>query len=373
MNQVHWPAIDGSIKLILKDADFEKMSRKMIRKLLEQEYQQNFSSIKVALNDRIVELIMKHQEAVAEEDQVSEEEEEEIESSSEDEAYRVKKRKTTKANIKVKTKVAKTKKAKTKAAKAKKAKKTMTDDPEKPKTGAFHKPLMCSPDLCQILSFPDAVSSSSSSSSNSLHQLSRPQVVKQLWQYIHTHGLQDPSDKRTIVCDESLRRIFGRETVTMFSMNKYLAKHLVEPSVFASTYASLWTNVSLRFTPEEERAYDAGKRENKTKKKDPVTSAKVQAKPRGLAQPMVLSPALAAFVGAKVMARSQVVKELWMYIKAHELQNPQNKREIRCDATLECLFAGQTLVTMFSMHKFLNPHFVQPASHLEEKEEEEAI
>jgi len=38
--------------------------------------------------------------------------------------------------------------------------------------------------------------------------------------------LQDPSDKRTIICDESLRSLFPVESINMFQMNKQLAKHI---------------------------------------------------------------------------------------------------------------------------------------------------
>ena len=51
-------------------------------------------------------------------------------------------------------------------------------------------------------------------------QSSRPQVVKRLWDYIKLHNLQDPSDKRYILCDSKLKILFGVDRVSMFSMNK---------------------------------------------------------------------------------------------------------------------------------------------------------
>lgn len=57
--------------------------------------------------------------------------------------------------------------------------------------------------------------------------LSRPQVVKAVWAYIKDQQLQDPMDKRTIVCDDALKAIFeGLQSVTCFSMNKFFGKHL---------------------------------------------------------------------------------------------------------------------------------------------------
>jgi chromatin remodeling complex protein RSC6 len=40
------------------------------------------------------------------------------------------------------------------------------------------------------------------------------------------------------------------------------------------------------------------------------------------------SPELAAIVGTTALPRTEVIKKLWEYIKAHHLQNPANKRNI---------------------------------------------
>lgn len=55
-------------------------------------------------------------------------------------------------------------------------------------------------------------------------RLSRPQVVKQLWAYIKAHELQNPANKRQIVCDAGLRAVFGAERIDMFQMNKVLGQ-----------------------------------------------------------------------------------------------------------------------------------------------------
>src|SRR3954471_14470985 len=56
--------------------------------------------------------------------------------------------------------------------------------------------------------------------------LPRPEVVSKVWDYIKTHKLQDPANKREIMADEKLQAVFGKERVTMFEMNKHLAQHL---------------------------------------------------------------------------------------------------------------------------------------------------
>jgi upstream activation factor subunit UAF30 len=57
-------------------------------------------------------------------------------------------------------------------------------------------------------------------------QLSRPQTVKKIWEYIKAHDLQDPSDKRQILCDDAMRSVFKSDKVHMFTMNKILNQNL---------------------------------------------------------------------------------------------------------------------------------------------------
>jgi len=59
-------------------------------------------------------------------------------------------------------------------------------------------------------------------------KLSRPQVVKQLWVYIKDGDLQNPDNKREILCDPRLKAVFGVEKIDMFKMNKVLGQHLHE-------------------------------------------------------------------------------------------------------------------------------------------------
>ncbi len=56
--------------------------------------------------------------------------------------------------------------------------------------------------------------------------LPRGQVVSKVWEYIKAQGLQNPENRREILADDKLRKVFGKDKVTMFEMNKYLAQHL---------------------------------------------------------------------------------------------------------------------------------------------------
>lgn len=73
-------------------------------------------------------------------------------------------------------------------------------------------------------------------------------------------------------------------------------------------------------------------------------------------KPMTISSELAAVVGAGPMPRSEVVKQLWVYIKKHDLQDPKNKRNIVADENLKKVFDGKGVVSMFEMTKLVSKH-----------------
>ena len=56
--------------------------------------------------------------------------------------------------------------------------------------------------------------------------VARPEAVKKMWEYIKAHNLQDPKDKRTIVADDKLRAVFGKDSAGMFELAGILGKHL---------------------------------------------------------------------------------------------------------------------------------------------------
>lgn len=60
-------------------------------------------------------------------------------------------------------------------------------------------------------------------------QLSRPQVTKQVWAYIKSNNLQNPSDKRFIDCDEKLKGLLKQDRIQMFQMTKVLNTHMYNP------------------------------------------------------------------------------------------------------------------------------------------------
>jgi chromatin remodeling complex protein RSC6 len=78
-------------------------------------------------------------------------------------------------------------------------------------------------------------------------------------------------------------------------------------------------------------------------------------KANALQKPVQPSKELAAVVGAEPLPRAEVVSKVWAYIKQHDLQNPENRREILADDKLAAVF-GTKKVTMFEMNKHLTRH-----------------
>ena len=56
--------------------------------------------------------------------------------------------------------------------------------------------------------------------------LPRTQVVSKIWEYIKKHNLQNPKNKRNIIADEKLLKVFGKKEVTMFELAGIVGKHL---------------------------------------------------------------------------------------------------------------------------------------------------
>ena len=69
---------------------------------------------------------------------------------------------------------------------------------------------------------------------------------------------------------------------------------------------------------------------------------------------MTPSADLAAVVGNNPLPRTEVTKRVWEYIRKHNLQDAQNKRQINADDKLKPIFGGKKNVTMFEMTALVN-------------------
>lgn len=109
-------------------------------------------------------------------------------------------------------------------------------------------------------------------------------------------------------------------------------------------------------TDDEETEDESDEEDNKKKKKKPTKDGKTTRKATGLTVVKEISDELAQFLGkGKQMARTEVVKALWVYIKQNDLQNPQDKREIFLDEKMKSLFKVDKF-TMFTLNKYVGSH-----------------
>ena len=77
--------------------------------------------------------------------------------------------------------------------------------------GGIAKPVTPSPELAAIVGTAD---------------LPRSEIVSKMWDHIKKNNLQNPANKREILADDKLKKIFGKDRCSMFEMNKHLSKHL---------------------------------------------------------------------------------------------------------------------------------------------------
>ena len=83
-------------------------------------------------------------------------------------------------------------------------------DPTK-KPNALQQPMNPSPDLEAVIG---------------KGQVTRGEMVSKVWDYIKKNNLQNPANKREILADANLKKIFGTDKCSMFEMNKHLSKHV---------------------------------------------------------------------------------------------------------------------------------------------------
>ena len=104
---------------------------------------------------------------------------------------------------------------------------------------------------------------------------------------------------------------------------------------------------------------ESKKKESKIKKKNDKKKS-----PSGFAKPTPISSDLSNFLGIPIgdqIARTDVTSKVIAYVKEHDLQNPEDKKQIVPDAKLNALLqAGDIKVTFFNLQTHLKKHFLAP-------------
>lgn len=100
----------------------------------------------------------------------------------------------------------------------------------------------------------------------------------------------------------------------------------------------------------EEKYVDHPKTAYKKKKASGGRGAKGK---RGKLKP---SGELAAVIGSESVTRGQAIKKIWEYIKEHDLQDPNDKRQIVPDNKLSAVFGSSESVSMFRISGLIGKH-----------------
>lgn len=93
---------------------------------------------------------------------------------------------------------------------------------KRPGASAFMKPMHVSPELANIIGHGP---------------MPRTEVMKRLWDYIKKHKLQDPKNKRNIIPDSNLSKVFGSsQPINMFKMTSKVFAHLKDAEYAGSRH-----------------------------------------------------------------------------------------------------------------------------------------
>lgn len=125
------------------------------------------------------------------------------------------------------------------------------------------------------------------------------------------NNLQKESDKRTIVCDDKLRKVFKVKEFTAFNMNKFLKDHFLGKA--EGKDAERGREVAARL--QEEDPPKAKSASGSSTKKSRTGSSGGGGGGGGFQKELPLSSALAKVVGVSHMSRPQAVKAVWAYIR----------------------------------------------------------
>ncbi|KAI3429664.1 hypothetical protein D9Q98_005749 [Chlorella vulgaris] len=199
-------------------------------------------------------------------------------------------------------------------------------------------------------------------------RMPRTQVVKQLWVYIKEHNLQDPKDKRTIIYDDKLKKLFPGTKCSMFKLQKHLSKHCKTSDVVGGSDSEEEDAEGEEDEGDEQdeeqvkpakrvRSAPSASRRRSTSSAAASGGEEKARKPGGFTKECKLSPEMAAWMGSETASRPAVTKHFWAYCKQHELQDPTDRSYILADETLQALTGGEKRFKGFSFSKFTKQHF----------------
>ncbi|KAI9325606.1 SWIB/MDM2 domain-containing protein [Zopfochytrium polystomum] len=366
------PDIRDRIRESLRGADLDTVTSRQVRKLLQPQFPHLDldGELKPAINSVITEVFdALAAEAAAEDDDDEDDDDKDDDDKDDDDDRKAVKK--TRGGGDATTTSASRKRPRRSAATASSAGAPKTK--KRRVGGGFAIPYYLSPALAAVIAPPDEANTAAAS--DATPALSRPEVVKRLWAYIKGKDLQDPANRQKILCDGPLRDVFRVDSVGIFRMNKLLSKHLTRVGDATGEGGGGGGGDEDGSDDGDDDDGDDGdsddgledaKAAKKPRKAAKSKAAKSQSKRAGgggggggLQQPLAVSADLAVVVGGSdPISRPQVVKKIWEYVRAHELQDPADRRFINCDQALRAVF-GVDRCSSFAMNKYIGKHLTK--------------
>jgi len=219
-----------AIKDILKGADLDNLSTKKVRKELEEKFDTDLTKRKKEIDALVMQMITENEEEEEEQKQDQQSDSEGIngaeDSDLEEEVPKKKAKKSSSSkmndeDLARKLQEEEESRGRTRGSrrpppppKKEKKKKVKDQDPSDKKKTGYMKPVQLSEKLAAIVG---------------VNEMPRSEVVKTLWGIIKERDLKDPKNGQFMKCDEQFYDLFGRKTVRIFGMMKYLTQHFINP------------------------------------------------------------------------------------------------------------------------------------------------
>lgn len=214
---------------------------------------------------------------------------------------------------------------------------------------------------------------------------SRFQVCRFICTYVKDHNLQDPDDRRTVLCDDALKELFGVDSFSYFDLTRMTTDFIYKPEECNEDFQRLAQDCERTLIAEKiEKLAKAAEspspdhaavrpprrrvsrvsrtprpsRKSKKQKTEDGSSNEPETPRRSSAmfRPVLLSDALIAVVGETTLPRPQVLKKVWDYIHRNDLKDPNHSMQIMCDDKLKAIFDGLPTVTHRDIFKHLSAH-----------------
>lgn len=171
---------------------------------------------------------------------------------------------------------------------------------------------------------------------------------------IHKHSIctmAEPSDEDLMLLMKKMVKEVDLNNTGVKKFTKLMSKELggidlsTRKAFIKKTLEEIINSMDDGSEEEEEEESESEEEEEEQPKKKKQKSSGGGGGGGGLTAVKNISPELAAFFGrGNQMSRTEIVKLLWEYIREHDLQNPENKREILLDEEMKKVFGDRKSV-----------------------------